>query len=186
MLYALIIYVSGGLQVKHPSALDSFEQMIEAAHGKKIVVFLDYDGTLSPIVQDPNKAFMSDKVIFFYQVDFVYLTYMTTVLDSSIIKYDVKLLQMRSVVNEVANFFPTAIVSGRCLEKVNSANGFPQIPHKLHQLMLMATFIYSLLEIHVYICIFDGIGEWICATEECGLCWKPRDGYINSVRLFEL
>lgn len=66
MLYALIIYYdSGGFQVKHPSALDSFEQMIAAAHGKKIVVFLDYDGTLSPIVQDPNKAFMSDKVIFF-------------------------------------------------------------------------------------------------------------------------
>ncbi|XP_031263058.1 trehalose-phosphate phosphatase B-like isoform X1 [Pistacia vera] len=78
--------------VKHPSALDLFEQMIEAAHGKKIVVFLDYDGTLSPIVQDPDKAFMSDK--------------------------------MRSAVNEVANFFPTAIVSGRCLEKVN---GFVQL-----------------------------------------------------------
>ncbi|XP_044493797.1 probable trehalose-phosphate phosphatase 6 [Mangifera indica] len=72
--------------VKHPSALDSFEQMIAAAHGKKIVVFLDYDGTLSPIVQDPNKAFMSDK--------------------------------MRSAVNEVAKFFPTAIISGRCLDKV--------------------------------------------------------------------
>lgn len=113
--------------------------MIEAAHGKKIVVFLDYDGTLSPIVQDPNKAFMSDKVIFFYPVDFVYFTYMTTVLDSSIIKvskliikYDVKLLQMRSAVYEVANFFPAAIVSGRCLEKVNSANSFPQIPYKLY------------------------------------------------------
>ncbi|XP_031263078.1 trehalose-phosphate phosphatase B-like isoform X3 [Pistacia vera] len=54
--------------VKHPSALDLFEQMIEAAHGKKIVVFLDYDGTLSPIVQDPDKAFMSDKVNGFVQL----------------------------------------------------------------------------------------------------------------------
>ncbi|KAF7148565.1 hypothetical protein RHSIM_Rhsim03G0200300 [Rhododendron simsii] len=30
------------------------------ARGKKIVVFLDYDGTLSPIVNDPAHAFMSD------------------------------------------------------------------------------------------------------------------------------
>lgn len=39
---------------------------------------------------------------------------------------------MRSAVNEVAKFFPTAIISGRCLDKVNSANGFFQIPYKLH------------------------------------------------------
>lgn len=30
--------------------------------GKEIVVFLDYDGTLSQIVDDPDKAFMSDAV----------------------------------------------------------------------------------------------------------------------------
>lgn len=29
---------------------------------KKMVVFLDYDGTLSPIVNDPDRAFMSDAV----------------------------------------------------------------------------------------------------------------------------
>lgn len=32
------------------------------AKDKRIVVFLDYDGTLSPIVNDPDKAFMSDLV----------------------------------------------------------------------------------------------------------------------------
>lgn len=32
------------------------------AEGKQIVVFLDYDGTLSPIVNDPEKAFMTDEV----------------------------------------------------------------------------------------------------------------------------
>lgn len=32
------------------------------AEGKQIVVFLDYDGTLSPIVDDPDKAYMSDVV----------------------------------------------------------------------------------------------------------------------------
>jgi len=37
--------------------------MMKDAKGKKIVVFLDYDGTLSPIVNDPDRAFMSDEVI---------------------------------------------------------------------------------------------------------------------------
>ncbi|XP_009629956.1 probable trehalose-phosphate phosphatase 2 [Nicotiana tomentosiformis] len=45
---------------EHPSALSSFQEMIGAAKGKRIVVFLDYDGTLSPIVNDPDSAFMSD------------------------------------------------------------------------------------------------------------------------------
>ncbi|KAK1302342.1 putative trehalose-phosphate phosphatase 6 [Acorus calamus] len=43
---------------KHPSALTSFERMMDGAKGKKVVVFLDYDGTLSPIVSDPDKAFI--------------------------------------------------------------------------------------------------------------------------------
>ncbi|KAL9667881.1 hypothetical protein QQ045_002250 [Rhodiola kirilowii] len=44
---------------KCPSALASFEQISNLAKNKKIVVFLDYDGTLSPIVNDPDKAYMS-------------------------------------------------------------------------------------------------------------------------------
>ncbi|XP_024390077.1 probable trehalose-phosphate phosphatase C [Physcomitrium patens] len=43
----------------HPSALTSFERVIKHSHKKQIVVFLDYDGTLSPIVEDPERAFMS-------------------------------------------------------------------------------------------------------------------------------
>lgn len=39
-----------------------FEEITDASKGKKIVMFLDYDGTLSPIVDDPDRAFMSDKV----------------------------------------------------------------------------------------------------------------------------
>lgn len=35
---------------------------MNAAVGKQIVVFLDYDGTLAPIVDDPDRAFMSDAV----------------------------------------------------------------------------------------------------------------------------
>lgn len=45
---------------KYPSALASFEQITEVAKGKKLALFLDYDGTLSPIVDNPDCAFMSD------------------------------------------------------------------------------------------------------------------------------
>lgn len=71
---------------KYPSALASFDQIITNAQGKKIALFLDYDGTLSPIVNDPEKAFMSP--------------------------------EMRAAVKNVAKFCPTAVVSGRSLEKV--------------------------------------------------------------------
>ncbi|TKW35894.2 hypothetical protein SEVIR_2G407600v4 [Setaria viridis] len=49
-------------------------------------MFLDYDGTLSPIVKDPDSAVMTD--------------------------------EMRDAVRGVAEHFPTAIVSGRCRDKV--------------------------------------------------------------------
>ncbi|KAK8942005.1 putative trehalose-phosphate phosphatase 6 [Platanthera guangdongensis] len=72
----------------HPSALDMFGEITGASVGKQIVMFLDYDGTLSPIVDDPNRAFMS--------------------------------VEMRDTVRDVAKYFPTAIVSGRCRHKVYS------------------------------------------------------------------
>ncbi|XP_039815000.1 uncharacterized protein LOC120677864 isoform X1 [Panicum virgatum] len=71
---------------RHPSALGKFEEIVAASEGKRIVVFLDYDGTLSPIVDDPDAAFMSET--------------------------------MRMAVRSVAKHFPTAIVSGRCRDKV--------------------------------------------------------------------
>ncbi|XP_027357873.1 probable trehalose-phosphate phosphatase J [Abrus precatorius] len=72
----------------HPSALNVFDQIICNSKGKQIVVFLDYDGTLSPIVSDPEKAFMSRK--------------------------------MRATLKGIARHFPTAIVTGRCRDKVYS------------------------------------------------------------------
>ncbi|OAY68010.1 putative trehalose-phosphate phosphatase 2 [Ananas comosus] len=45
--------------IKYPSALSSFEEITAYAKGKKIVLFMDYDGTLSPIVDNPDNAFMS-------------------------------------------------------------------------------------------------------------------------------
>lgn len=41
-----------------------FEEILHISEGKQIVMFLDYDGTLSPIVDDPDRAFMSNKVCF--------------------------------------------------------------------------------------------------------------------------
>ncbi|WVZ81925.1 hypothetical protein U9M48_029250 [Paspalum notatum var. saurae] len=49
-------------QRKHPSALGGFDQVAAAAKGKRIVMFMDYDGTLSPIVTDPDMAFMTAEV----------------------------------------------------------------------------------------------------------------------------
>lgn len=50
------------VQLQHPSALNMFEEIVSGSKGKQIVVFLDYDGTLSPIVQDPDCAFITDEV----------------------------------------------------------------------------------------------------------------------------
>ncbi|MBA0677178.1 hypothetical protein Goari_018597, partial [Gossypium aridum] len=69
-------------------ALSMLEQIVGASKGKQIVMFLDYDGTLSPIVEDPDQAFMST--------------------------------EMRAAVRDVARYFPTAIVTGRCRDKVYS------------------------------------------------------------------
>ncbi|KAL8233832.1 hypothetical protein R6Q59_019932 [Mikania micrantha] len=71
---------------RHRSALQVFDEITDASNGKQIVMFLDYDGTLSPIVDDPDRAFMSDA--------------------------------MRATVRKLARRFPTAIVSGRCRDKV--------------------------------------------------------------------
>ncbi|CAA6673581.1 unnamed protein product [Spirodela intermedia] len=48
--------------MKYPSALSSFEQIAEKASSKRVALFLDYDGTLSPIVDEPDRAFMSKAV----------------------------------------------------------------------------------------------------------------------------
>lgn len=46
--------------LEYPSAITSFGQIAAQAKNKKIAIFLDYDGTLSPIVDDPDRATISD------------------------------------------------------------------------------------------------------------------------------
>src|SRR5438046_9440709 len=44
-----------------PSALEHFHK-ISAADDRQLAVFLDYDGTLTPIVSHPEKALLSDSM----------------------------------------------------------------------------------------------------------------------------
>ncbi|WJZ98405.1 hypothetical protein VitviT2T_016931 [Vitis vinifera] len=56
--------VTSSWMLKYPSsALNSFEKIINYPKSKKIVMFLDYDGTLSPVVDGPDRALMSDAII---------------------------------------------------------------------------------------------------------------------------
>jgi trehalose-phosphatase len=45
-----------------PSALNLVDEIIAGASGKRPVVFLDYDGTLTPIVRHPEDAWLSDSM----------------------------------------------------------------------------------------------------------------------------
>lgn len=45
-----------------PSALDDFARLARQAEGKRIAVFLDYDGTLTPIVETPEQAVMAEDI----------------------------------------------------------------------------------------------------------------------------
>ncbi|XP_073287856.1 probable trehalose-phosphate phosphatase F [Primulina huaijiensis] len=81
--------------IRYPSALNSFQLIMDVARNRKLVIFLDYDGTLSPIVDDPDLAFMSG--------------------------------EMRVAVKNVANHFPTAIISGRSRNKVYELVGLKEL-----------------------------------------------------------
>jgi trehalose-phosphatase len=45
-----------------PSALEALGEIAKQAKHKEITVFLDYDGTLTPIVDTPDKAILSDRM----------------------------------------------------------------------------------------------------------------------------
>lgn len=56
------ISVTGDLETSKPlpSALERFEEISRRAEGKRLAVFLDYDGTLTPIVETPDRAVMQE------------------------------------------------------------------------------------------------------------------------------
>jgi trehalose-phosphatase len=45
-----------------PSAIHSYSSILQTIMNKKPVLFLDYDGTLTPIVKDPDKAYLSEEM----------------------------------------------------------------------------------------------------------------------------
>ncbi|GIL47496.1 hypothetical protein Vafri_4312 [Volvox africanus] len=49
-------------QENHPCILTHFELFKAAVEGKRLAVFLDYDGTLTPIVSNPDDAKMSEEM----------------------------------------------------------------------------------------------------------------------------
>ncbi len=40
--------------MEHPCVLEKFDAFLEAARRRRVAVFLDYDGTLTPIVKKPR------------------------------------------------------------------------------------------------------------------------------------
>lgn len=51
---------SNSTQLKYPNLLERFDAFVASLKGKRLALFLDYDGTLTPIVRDPDRAFLSD------------------------------------------------------------------------------------------------------------------------------
>ena len=49
---------SGRSMTDLPNALESMPRIISHLEGRKPALFFDYDGTLTPIVDDPEKAVM--------------------------------------------------------------------------------------------------------------------------------
>ena len=54
--------INGSSEISLRSALGAMEEIREAATGKKVAVFLDYDGTLTPIVDSPDRAVLSEQM----------------------------------------------------------------------------------------------------------------------------
>ncbi len=54
--------IGGHLTSRLPPALERIEEIAAAARGKRLAVFLDYDGTLTPIVASPELAVLSGEM----------------------------------------------------------------------------------------------------------------------------
>lgn len=135
-------------QEEHPSALGMFEEIVNLSKGKRIVMFLDYDGTLSPIVDDPDRAFMSKAVsmtsvslLFSFPSASSSFSVLPCHRDEHILRktcsFRTMKTQMRAAVRDVAKLFPTAIVSGRCRDKVHSLPWKTTITKRIISLLML-------------------------------------------------
>ena len=52
---------AGAVQAEHPCLLENILEFLEATSQRRLAIFLDYDGTLTPIVKNPDRAYMSDQ-----------------------------------------------------------------------------------------------------------------------------
>jgi trehalose 6-phosphate phosphatase len=48
------------MQNEHPNILENFSELENLAKGRLVTLFLDYDGTLTPIVNNPDHAYLPD------------------------------------------------------------------------------------------------------------------------------
>ncbi|SNB46881.1 trehalose-phosphatase [Geobacter sp. DSM 9736] len=55
------VAVEEGAAALRPSALASLDEIRERCRGRRLAIFLDYDGTLVPIAETPDRALMSDE-----------------------------------------------------------------------------------------------------------------------------
>ncbi|XP_057858805.2 probable trehalose-phosphate phosphatase C isoform X3 [Cryptomeria japonica] len=149
--------------VKHPSALDVFEDITSMAQGKQLVVFLDYDGTLSPIVENPDHAYMSD--------------------------------EMRNALRNVAKQFPTAIITGRCRDKVFEFVQLPELyyagshgmdimgPTEIHNSNKEGDNIYEEIKIRGKAVSFQPASEYLPLMDEVCRVLKERARYYTGARV---
>jgi len=86
-----------GHDVRRPAALGDWPAFEAALAGRRVALFLDYDGTLTPIVSRPDLAILSD--------------------------------EGRATLRRLASAFPTAIVSGRGREDVETLVGLTELAY---------------------------------------------------------
>ena len=57
-----IVKISGKNEISIPLALDDFDRLRDRIRNRSVALFLDYDGTLAPIADSPEKALLSESM----------------------------------------------------------------------------------------------------------------------------
>jgi trehalose 6-phosphate phosphatase len=91
------------LSLTSTNALEHFDSIEQQMRGRSLLLLLDYDGTLSPIVSDPTKVRYLRILIALVQA-----------LPQAYMPEDT-----RAVLREITRYHTTGIITGRSLEKVS-------------------------------------------------------------------